>query len=82
MLDHFDHADDVEVSLWLPRKLVEVENSKTVSALEHLRIRAHVVAVEFKGTVRNATALAQEFEEAAGAAAEIEPAQRRVASSG
>ena len=76
VFDDLDQTDDVELGGGLAGDFVEVEDAEAVGGAEKFGVGADVVAGELEGAAGERRALAEKFEEAAGAAAEVEPVQR------
>src|SRR5436190_18725218 len=76
MLDHFNHADHVVTRVGFARQRLEIENTETVPLLQKIRVRTDIVSRELEWAAAKRAALAQVFQECAGATAEIEPCNR------
>jgi hypothetical protein len=75
VFDYLDEADHVEVAGRLAVEFLEVEDAKTIRGPQEVGIGADIVAREFEGAAGERAEFAQILEEAAGAAAEVEPAE-------
>ena len=72
VLEDFDHADHIVAIGWLAGEFVEIEDAEAIVGLEEVGVGADVVAREFERAAGEGGAFAEEFEEAASAAAECE----------
>ena len=75
MLNDLDHTDHIVGRGRLAGDFVEVEDAETVGGFEEGGVGTDVVAGERKRAAGERGALAEKFEEAAGAATEVEPVQ-------
>ena len=77
MLNDLDHADHIVGRGRLAGDFVEVEDTEAVGGFEECGVGTDVVAGERERAAGEGAAFAEKFEEAAGAATEVEPAQGR-----
>ena len=75
MLNHLDETDDVEGGFGFAREGVEIEDAESVAVAQLVRIGADIVAGECERATTERAARAEKFQETAGPAAEVEPAQ-------
>ena len=75
MLNDLDHADHIVGRGRLAGDFVEVEDAEAVGGFQECGVGTDVVAGELERAAGEGAAFAEKFEEAAGAATEVEPVQ-------